>query len=144
VAFAEVVGELEGAQGSIVSSNVSAASTCTANVKVWPVVTPGGQLRVVLINKDGLQGCDVRVQAAGAYQAAVVHRLTSTHPLSMNGKAAGVKWRGLTYEGRPDGRTIGTEASEAAPVAELAGGVGSEWSVALPPASVALLTASPV
>lgn len=63
------MGELEGSLATIVNATRdAAATTCTANIKVWPMIMPNGQLRVMIINKDADAACDVRVRAAGAYQ----------------------------------------------------------------------------
>ena len=108
--------------------NVTAPS---GPLKIWATQTPDGQIRVVLINKDTVNGYTVQLALPGSPTQASLETLTAP---AVNA-TTGVQLGGETFApGTPTGQLSGTQQLQT--ITPVLG----EYSVTMPPASAALLT----
>jgi hypothetical protein len=100
-------------------------------LKAWATLDEAGQTRLAIINKDETAQGNVRVEMPG-YRQATVLRLIAPSFTSLNG----VTFGGRTLDGSPDGKLLGTDASETFRA------TGGRFEIPMPITSAALVTFS--
>jgi hypothetical protein len=103
-----------------------------ANLKIWATIDSTGAVRIVLINKDLSAAGTVAITLTG-YGNATVTRMVAASYQSTSGITIG----GQTFDGSTDGTAQGTAYGE---IVAPQNGI---YTVAIGPASAALLTVSP-
>lgn len=125
---------------------------CSANMKVWALTdTSSGQLRVVVLNKDGAMPCNVALglpaapapAPAGAWGSAAVYQLLPGKAGLLSSINTGALWQGVTYYGSRNAMPSSDVLRAQRVTAERAASGGSVFTVAMPAASAALLVINP-